>query len=88
MIELRMLIPKSVTNPTHEPMDSWPPVAATAKTPPTIANGMLMRTIPTFLSARSERERTIAIPNHARRALRASSARPRAASSAAPANSR
>ena len=48
MIELRSVMPNSVTNPTIEPSVSTPPVANTASTPPTSANGMLASTSSTL----------------------------------------
>ncbi len=37
-IELRNVIPKIVTNPTREPIESVAPVIKAAKMPPTSAN--------------------------------------------------
>ena len=48
MIELRNVIPNSVTKPTIEPSESTPPVANTASTPPTRAKGRLTRTSSRF----------------------------------------
>ena len=46
MIELRSVIPNSVTNPTSEPSESQPPVAnSTAQIPPISANGRLRKVI-------------------------------------------
>ena len=49
MIELRVVMPKSVTKPTSEPSESEPPVAKTASTPPMRANGRLTSTRSKFL---------------------------------------
>ena len=55
MIELRVVMPKSVTKPTSEPMVSPPSpgspstlVSQTASTPPTSANGTLASTSSRF----------------------------------------
>ena len=86
-MELRRVIPNRVTKPTIDPSEMRPPVKATAKTPPTKANGRLIRTSIRFCQCPVTIDSRTMMPILVSDALTRRSRRDCACASAVPANS-